>query len=62
MRSRSLNGRVFGLLLGCLLLPGCVVSTVIGVAAETVEAGIEITGAVVGAAVDIVTDDDEEDE
>ena len=49
-----------------LILPlqACLVSGAIGVVAETVEAGAEITGAVIGTAVDIVIpggDDDEKD-
>jgi hypothetical protein len=48
-----------------LALSGCLVGTAIDIAAETVEAGVEITGAVAGAAVDVVVpgdgkDDDEE--
>ncbi len=38
-------------------LQGCVATTIVGVAAETVEAGVELTGAAVGGAVDIVTPD-----
>ena len=50
------------LLIAILTLQGCVAGTVIDVISETVEAGVEITGAAVGAVVDIVTpDDDEED-
>lgn len=40
-------------------LQGCLVTTVVGVAAGTVEAGVGITGAAVGAVVDVVTDDDD---
>jgi len=36
------------------LLQGCLAGAVINVVAETVEAGVEITGAVIGTAVDIV--------
>ena len=45
-------------------LQGCLAGAVVEIAAETVEAGVEITGAAVGGVVDIVTpdDDDEEDE
>ena len=46
-----------------LLLQACVAGTVIDVVAETVEAGVELTGAVVGTAVDIVIPDgDDEDD
>lgn len=45
-----------------LLMQGCIVATVVEVAAETVEAGVEVTGAVVGGVVDVVTPDDDEDE
>ena len=56
------------LLLGLLCAPlaGCLVTTVVGVAAETVEAGVGITGAAVGATagavVDAVDGDDEDRE
>ncbi len=49
------------LLIAMLTLQGCVAGTVIDVISETVEAGVEITGAAVGAVVDIVTPDDEDD-
>lgn len=44
------------------LLGGCLARTVVGVAAETVEAGVEITGAVAGAAVDVVIPDGDDDD
>ena len=45
-----------------LILQGCA-GTIIDAVAETVEAGVELTGAVVGTAVDVVIPDgDEEDE
>lgn len=45
------------------LLQGCIAGTVIEIAAETIEAGVEVTGAAVGGVVDIVTpDDDDKDE
>ena len=50
------------LLIAMLALQGCVAGTVIDVISETVEAGVEITGAAVGAVVDIVTPDDDDDE
>ena len=46
-------------------LQACAAGTVIDVVAETVEAGVELTGAVVKTAVDVVVpdgDDDDEDE
>lgn len=52
------------LLLTALSLQGCLVGAVIDVAAETVEAGVGITGAVAGGVVDVVTpngDDDDDD-
>ncbi len=50
------------LLIAMLTLQGCVAGTVIDVISETVEAGVEITGAAVGAVIDVVTpDDDDED-
>ena len=54
------------ILLGMLIsLQGCVAGAIVDVVAETVEAGVEITGAVVGTAVDVIIpggdDDDEED-
>lgn len=45
-----------------LFLQGCIVSTAVGVVAETIEAGVEVTGAVVGTAVDIVVPDGEDDD
>lgn len=50
------------LLIAMLALQGCVAGTVIDVISETVEAGVELTGAAVGAVVDVVTPDgDDED-
>jgi hypothetical protein len=54
---RSLN-----FLFVILALQGCVAGTIIDVVSETVEAGVELTGAAVGAVVDvIVPDGDAED-
>ena len=45
-----------------LILQGCVAGTIIDVVAETVEAGVELTGAAVGTVVDvIIPDSDDED-
>jgi hypothetical protein len=44
-----------------LALQGCIAVTVVEIAAETIEAGVEITGAVVGSVVDVITPEDEED-
>lgn len=58
------NYRVLPLLLVTCLLQACAAGAVVDVVAETVEAGVELTGAVVKTAVDIVVpdgDDDEED-
>jgi len=49
-------------LIAMLTLQGCVAGTVIDVISETVEAGVEITGAAVGTVVSIVTPDDDDDE
>ncbi|HBH90166.1 MULTISPECIES: hypothetical protein [Ponticaulis] len=43
-------------------LSGCIATTAVGLAAETVEAGVEITGAVIGTSVDLVTTSEEERE
>lgn len=43
-------------------LQGCLVTTAIEVAAETVEAGVEITGAAAGAVVDVVVPDGDDDD
>ena len=45
------------LLCSLLFLQGCIVSTAVGFITETIEAGVEVTGAVVGTAVDIVVPD-----
>ncbi len=59
----SFKLKLSGLLFATFLLQGCVAGTVIDVIAETVEAGVELTGAVVGTAVDIVVPDgDDEDD
>ena len=42
------------------LLQGCIASTIIGLAAETIEAGVEVTSAVVGGVVDAVTPNDKD--
>jgi hypothetical protein len=47
-----------------ITLQGCVAGAIVDVVAETVEAGVEITGAVVGTAVDVIVpggDDEEKD-
>lgn len=43
-------------------LQGCLVGAVIGVAADTVEAGVGITGAVAGGVVDVVTPNRKDDD
>jgi len=48
------------LLCSLLFLQGCIVSTAVGFITETIEAGVEVTGAVVGTAVDIVVPDDDD--
>ncbi len=55
--------QILGLaLLAPVTLGGCLAGAIVAVAAETVEAGVEITGAVVGAAVDIVIPDGDKDD
>ena len=50
------------LLFALITLQGCVAGTIIDVVSETVEAGVELTGAAVGAVVDVVIPDgDDED-
>lgn len=53
---------LFPALMACAFLSGCLAATAVGVAANTVEAGVKVTGAVVGATVDAVTTSDEEKE
>lgn len=56
--------RMFIALTGLATLPlgGCLAAAAVEVVAETVEAGVEITGAVVGTAVDIaIPDGDKKD-
>ena len=54
--------RVFTIGLLVLHLQGCAAGAVIDVVAETVEAGVELTGAVVKTAVDVVVPDGDDDE
>jgi len=55
--------KIITCLLAAACLQGCLAGAVVEIAAETIEAGVEVTGAAVGGVVDIVTpDDDEEDE
>ena len=53
--------KVFTCLVSMLLLQGCA-GTIIDAVAETVEAGVELTGAVVGTAVDVVIPDGDDDD
>jgi len=53
---------VLTILFALVTLQGCVAGTVIDVVAETVEAGVELTGAAVGAVVDVVTPDGDDEE
>lgn len=56
MKLRALPA--FALLLSApLLLSGCLVKSAVGVVGETLEAGVEITGAAAGAVVDVATPD-----
>ncbi len=43
-----------------ILLQGCIASSITGLAAETIEAGVEVTSAVVGGVVDAVTPNDKD--
>ncbi|MBL4679421.1 MAG: hypothetical protein JKY88_01710 [Pseudomonadales bacterium] len=54
--------KVFLLSMMLVLLQGCLAGAVVNVLAETVEAGVEITGAVIGTAVDIVVPNGKDDE
>jgi hypothetical protein len=54
--------RHYVVVLAALALQGCIAGTVVEIAAETIEAGVEITGAAVGGIVDVVTPDDEDEE
>ena len=53
---------LFPMIMSACFLSGCLAATAIEVAAETVEAGVEVTGAVVGASVDAVTTSKDERE
>lgn len=61
-----MNVKVFLVLLfaglGSPFLSGCIAATAIHVASETVQAGVGVTGAVIGTSVDMVTTSDEERE
>ena len=46
--------------IGAPVLSGCIVATAVDIAAETVEAGVEVTGAVIGTGVDLVTTSEDE--
>lgn len=52
----------FVVVMAALGLQGCIAGTVVEIAAETIEAGVEITGAAVGGIVDVVTPDADDDE
>lgn len=43
-------------------LGGCILGTAVEVVGETVEAGVEVTGAAAGAVVDVVTPDGDDDD
>ena len=62
MQSRPLL-KIITCMIAVTCLQGCLAGAVVVIAAETIEAGVEITGAAVGGVVDIVTlnDDEEED-
>lgn len=54
--------KVITCLLAMACLQGCLAGAVVEIAAETIEAGVEVTGAAVGGVVDIVTPDNDEEE
>ncbi|MFT7686700.1 MAG: hypothetical protein ACI9FB_002046 [Candidatus Azotimanducaceae bacterium] len=65
MANRKFMNRLTQVIISLLLilsLQSCLVSSAIGIVAETVEAGVEITGAVIGTAVDIVIPDGEDED
>ena len=45
-----------------LALGGCILGAAVEVVGETVEAGVEVTGAAAGAVVDVVTPDGDDDD
>ena len=53
--------KLFSCLASLLFLQACA-GTIIDAVAETVEAGVELTGAVVGTAVDVVIPDGDDDD
>lgn len=53
--------KLTGILVATVVMQGCI-GTIIGAAAEVVEAGVEITGAAVEGVVDVVTPDDDDDD
>ena len=65
MKIKHVVSQIFqlvSLIITMLILQGCVAGTIIDVVAETVEAGVELTGAAVGTVVDvIIPDSDDED-
>ena len=44
------------------LLSGCLAGAAVNVVGETVEAGVEVTGTVVGTTVDVIVPDGDDDE
>lgn len=62
IKSRRLAWSLTGLLIMLPILRGRLLGAVVEGAAETIEAGVEITGAVVGAGIDVIVPDDEEND
>jgi hypothetical protein len=55
-------GRLVAILGLPALLSGCLAGAAVNVVGETVEAGVEVTGAVVGTTVDVIVPDGDDDE
>ena len=55
-------GRLVAILGLPALLSGCLAGAAVNVVGETVEAGVEVTGTVVGTTVDVIVPDGDDDE
>lgn len=62
MRRHPLLAMITAAALALPLLSGCAVIAVADAAVTVVATGVKVTGKVVGAAVDVVTGDDDEDD
>lgn len=54
--------QLVSLIAATLVLQACVAGTIIDVVSETVEAGVELTGAAVGTVVDVIVPDGDDEE